>query len=252
MAIKSAPSGIPQLDRVLMEGVPRGSTLLVLGTTGSGKELFAKQFAAAGIGSENVIYFPTDESDEDLLTTMKRFNWKTNLKSVNIFTQYYEKVLVRELMANRYKQEGLSARDITKFRGTSIDREKVNFLNETVYEVSRVKPPFRIVIDSLDFFLTHYSFEEVLAAIQTIKAHVQYNKGLALLTMTSEAFDRKVQMSMEAIADIIFEMEIKKMASTFENHLLVKKVRNYPEKAAILIYAITENGITPEEVSRIA
>lgn len=252
MAIKSAPSGIPQLDRVLMEGVPRGSTLLVLGTTGSGKELFAKQFAAAGIGSENVVYFPTDESDEDLLTTMKRFNWKTNLKSVNIFTQYYEKVLVRELMANRYKQEGLSAREITKFRGTAIDREKVNFLNETVYEVSRVKPPFRIVIDSLDFFLTHYSFDEVLAAIQTIKAHVQYNKGLALLTMTSEAFDRKVQMSMEAIVDIIFEMEIKKMASTFENHLLVKKVRNYPEKAAILIYAITENGITPEEVSRIA
>ena len=252
MAIKSAPSGIPQLDRILMDGVPRGSTLLVLGTTGSGKELFAKQFAAAGVGSENVVYFPTDETDEDLITTMKRFNWKTNIKSVNIFTQYYEKVLVRELMANRYKQEGLSAREITKFRGTSIDREKVNFLNETVYEVSRVKAPFRVVIDSLDFYLTHYEFDEVLAAMQTIKAHVQYNKGLALFTMSAETFDRKVQMSMEATADIVFEMEVRKMASTYENHLLVKKVRNYPEKAAILIYAITENGITPEEVARIA
>jgi len=252
MAIKSVPSGIPQLDRVLMDGVPRGSTLLVEGTTGSGKELFAKQFAAAGIGSENVIYFPTDESDEDLVTTMKRFKWKTNLKSVNIFTQYYEKILVRELMANRYKQEGLSAREITKFRGTAMEREKVNFLNETVYEISRVKPPFRVVIDSLDFYLTHYNFNEVLAALQTIKAHVQYNKGLALITMSSEAFDRRVQMSVESVADIIFEMEVKKMASSYENHLLVKKVRNYPEKAAILIYAITDNGITPEEVARIA
>ena len=252
MAVSSVPSGIPQLDRVLMDGVPRGSTLLVSGTTGSGKELFAKQFAAAGMGSENVIYFPTDESDEDLIATMKRFNWKTNLKSVNIFTQYYEKVLVRELMANRYKQEGLSAREINKFRGTVHEREKVNFLNETVYEVSRMKPPFRVVVDSLDFYLTHYPFNEVLGALQTIKAHVQYNKGLALFTISSEAFERKVQMSIEAMADIIFEMEIKKMASTFENHLLVKKVRNYPEKAAILIYAITENGITPEEVSRIA
>jgi KaiC/GvpD/RAD55 family RecA-like ATPase len=252
MAVKSVPSGIPQLDLILMDGVPRGSTLLVEGSTGSGKELFAKQFAAAGIGSENVVYFPTDESDEDLITTMKRFNWKTNLKSVNIFTQYYEKILVRELMANRYKQEGLSAREITKFRGSAIDREKVNFLNETVYEVSRVKPPFRVVIDSLDFFLTHYPYEEVLAAMQTIKAHVQYNKGLALFTLTSDAFDRKIQTSMEAVSDIVFEMEIMKMASTYENHLLVKKVRNYPEKAAILIYAITENGITPEQVARIA
>ena len=252
MAISSVPSGIPQLDRVLMDGVPRGSTLLVVGTSGSGKELFAKQFAAAGIGSENVIYFPTDESDEDLIATMKRFNWKSNLKIVNIFTQYYEKVLVRELMANRYKQEGLSAREITKFRGMAIERERVNFLNETVYEISRMKPPFRVVIDSLDFFLTHYDVNEVLAAIQTIKAHVQYNKGLALFTITSEAFERKTQMSIEAISDMVFEMEVTKMASTFENHLLVKKVRNYPEKAAILIYAITELGITPEEASRIA
>jgi len=252
MAIKSAPSGIPQLDRILMDGVPRGSTLLIEGTSGSGKELFAKQFASAGVGAENVVYFPTDESDEDLITTMKRFNWKTNLKSVNIFTQYYEKILVRELMANRYKQEGLSAREIGKFRGTAMDREKVNFLNEVVYEISRVKPPFRVVIDSLDFFLTHYPFQEVLAALQTIKAHVQYNKGLALLTLSSESFERKVQMSIESISDIIFEMEVTKMASTYENHLLVKKVRNYPEKAAILIYAITENGITPEEVARIA
>ena len=252
MAVTSAPSGIPQLDRILMDGVPRGSSILVEGTTGSGQELFAKQFASAGVGSENVIYFPTDESDEDLITTMKRFKWKTNLKTVNIFTQYYEKVLVRELMANRYKQEGLSAREISRFRGTAIDREKVNFLNETVYEISRVKPPFRVVIDSLDFFLTHYPFNEVLAALQTIKAHVQYNNGLALFTMSSEAFERTKQMSIEAIADIIFSMEVTKMASTYENHLLVKKVRNYPEKAAILIYAITENGITPEEVARIA
>jgi len=252
MAIDSLPTGIPQLDRLLMNGVPRGSTLLVEGATGSGKELFAKQFAAAGIGSENVVYFPTDESDEDLITTMKRFKWKTNLKTVNIFTQYYEKVLVRELMANRYKQEGLTAREIAKFRGVAIERERVNFLSESVYEISRLKPPFRVVIDSLDFYLTHYDFPEVLAALQTIKAHVQYNKGLALFTITSEAYEKKVHMSIEAITDIIFEMEITKMASSFENHLLVKKVRNYPEKAAILIYAITENGITPEEVSRIA
>ncbi len=252
MAITSVPSGIPQLDRILMDGLPRGSTMLVVGSSGSGKELLAKQFAAAGVGSENVVYFPTDESDENLIATMKRFNWKTNIKSINIFTQYYEKVLVRELMANRYKQEGLSAREITKFRGVAADREKVNFLNEMVYEISRLKPPFRIVVDSLDFFITHYGFTEVLGALQTIKAHVQYNKGVALFTMTSEAFERKVQMSVEALVDIIVEMEIRKMASTFENHLVVKKVRNYPEKAAILIYAITELGITPEEVSRIA
>ena len=46
--------GIAELDRALMNGVPKGYTILVTGTPGTGVELFAKQFAAAGIGSENV------------------------------------------------------------------------------------------------------------------------------------------------------------------------------------------------------
>jgi len=245
-------TGIPQLDDALMRGIPAGYTTLVKGTAGSGKELFAKQFAVAGVGKENVVYFPTEESDEDLLATLRRFHWSRDIKTVNISTQYYERVLMRELRANIIKQEGLSAKEIQRFRGAG-EREKIDFLGEMVYEISRLKPPFRAVIDSLDFFLFNYSEAEVISAFRTMKAHTQYNKGLTLVTMTSEAYDRKLTASLEIVADIIIEMEITSMASHFENRLVVKKVRNYPEKSSILIYSIDEqHGILPEMVKRIA
>ena len=245
-------TGIPQLDDALMEGIPAGYTTLVKGTAGSGKELFAKQFAVAGVGKENVVYFPTEESDEDLLATLRRFHWSRDIKTVNISTQYYERVLMRELRANIIKQEGLSAKEIQRFRGAG-EREKIDFLGEMVYEISRLKPPFRAVVDSLDFFLFNYTEAEVISAFRTIKAHTQYNKGLTLVTMTSEAYDRKLTASLEIVADIIIEMEITSMASHFENRLVVKKVRNYPEKSSILIYSIDErHGILPEMVKRIA
>ena len=56
--------GIPRLDAALIEGkgFKMGSSILIAGTSGAGKELLAKQYAAAGVGAENVVYFSTDET----------------------------------------------------------------------------------------------------------------------------------------------------------------------------------------------
>ena len=56
-------TGIERLDEALIEekGVVMGSSILIEGTSGSGKELLSKQFASAGVGSETVVYFSTDE-----------------------------------------------------------------------------------------------------------------------------------------------------------------------------------------------
>ena len=95
------PTGIPRLDEALIEGkgVALGSSVLIEGTSGAGKELLAKQYAAAGIGSENVVYFSTDETSEELIETFEHYNWPTDMRIVNIGTQYFEKVLAREKAA---------------------------------------------------------------------------------------------------------------------------------------------------------
>jgi len=154
---KVVSTGLPALDKALMNGLPVGFTMLVAGTPGSGTELFAKQFATAPGQDEQVVYFATAERDEDIKSAMEDFNWKSDMKIVNIGNMYYESVLAKKLEVSRARQEGLSTKDLSKLRMKSKqERPEINFLTSLTYEVSKLRPPFRVVIDSLDFFLEYY------------------------------------------------------------------------------------------------
>jgi len=234
--------GIEKLDKALMDGVPKGYTVLLYGSPGSGTELFAKQFAAAGAGKENVIYFTTIERNEDIIATMRNFGWNTEIKIVNIGTEYYQKVLEKELMISRYREEGIPTSELFQ-PARKKEGKEVNFLTKVTYEISRLTPPFRIVIDSLDFFMNKYERTKVISSLRTIKAHTQYYGGVALVTMLTNVYDTVSRSGIEEIVDIILELEMKRSEEGFEKYLIVKKVRNHPEKVGIFKYDVDKNGI---------
>jgi KaiC/GvpD/RAD55 family RecA-like ATPase len=239
-------TGIPDLDGALMKGLPRGYTVLVTGPPGSGTELFAKQFAAAGGKGENVVYFTTTERDEDVLEAMKDFGWKADLPIVNIAERHYKAVLARRLEVSRFRQEGIHVKDLRQAAGAKDRRRKrTNFLSALTYEVSRLQPPFRAVIDSLDFFLEYYAHGEVLSALRTIKAHTQHEESVALVTMLKDVYDTRTQSGVAEIVDIVIELERVREGDRFKRYLILRKVRNHPEKTGIYAYDITKEGITP-------
>ncbi len=246
--------GIERLDEALIDGkgITMGSSILIQGSSGSGKELLAKQFASAGIGSENVVYFSTDETSDELIETFEQYRWPTDLRIVNVGTQYFEKVLSRELQASRFKQEGLSVAELRNIGSYGSTVDQINFVADMTYEISKLRAPFRVVIDSLDFFLQYYEPGEVLSAMRTIKEYAQANGGTVMYTITDGAHETRLQSQMEAISDVVIQLEVGRMAAEFENRLIIKKIRNHPEKAAVMIYAVTEHGITPEMITRVA
>lgn len=238
--------GIPTLDKTLMDGLPDGLVILVTGSPGSGTELFAKQFACTGPAKESVVYFTTTERDDDVKSTLDHFGWKSELQIVNIGEQYYEQVLARELEISKYRQEGLKTKDIKRYDSEETEGKKSkNLLTSLTYEVSRIKPPFRIVIDSIDFFLEYYTDRNVLSALRTIKAHIQHNRSIALLTMLTGVHDTRTESGVEEIVDVIIELERQRIDDEFKRNLLIRKVRNHPEKTWIHPYTITKDGITP-------
>lgn len=244
---RTGSTGVLALDRALMNGLPKGFTLLATGVPGSGLDLYAKQYAGAGAKDENVVYFTTSEQDEDIVGTMQDFGWKADLTIVNIGNQYYETVLARRLEASKFRQEGLSMKDVAKLKAMEAGiRREVNFLTALSYEVSRLKPPFRLIVDSLDFFLQYYDHAEVLSALRTIKAHVQRTEGLALLTMLTGVHDPRTQSGLEGIVDAIFEMERVRDAASFKRYLVIRKIRNHPDKTGIYPLALTKNGLEIE------
>ena len=239
---ETVSTGIKELDEALMGGVPKGFTMLLYGAPGSGTELFAKQFAAAGISKENVVYFTTIERDEDIIATMESFGWPTNMKIVNIGSEYYHKVLEKELIISKYREEGIPVSELFQ-PARKREEKEINFLTKITYEVSSIEPPFRIVVDSLDFFLSRYETWKVVSALRTIKAHTQFKGGVSLITMLTNGYDSPAKTGIEEIVDIILELEVVKTDKGFEKNLIIKKVRNHPEKVGVFRYDVDKDGI---------
>ena len=135
-------------------------------------------------------------------------------------------------------------KDIRKFDEPQTARRKgINFLTTLTYEISKLEPPFRLVIDSLDFFLEYYKHHDVLSALRTIKAHTQHHESVALVTMLNNVYDTRTESGVEEIVDLVIELERKREEERFKKYLLIRKVRNHPEKIGIHPYEITSEGI---------
>ena len=159
-------SGIRHLDAALGGGFAEGTLCAIVGDTGSGLGVLAKQFAS--VGDEKSYYFSTIDSRDEVLSTITRFGWRTDLEIVDIGDKYYDSVLLKRLEVTRYRQEGIKVMDV--FESPTEGERPFNFLTFLTHEIFKIKPPFRITIDSLDFFLDNYGVEEVLGALRTLKA----------------------------------------------------------------------------------
>jgi len=243
---KVTSTGIPALDSAMMKGVPRGFTILVTGDPGTALELFAKQFAGANQDTENVVFFTTGERDQELMAAMEAFGFKTDMRVVNMGEQYYQTVLAQQLEISRYRQEGLTLKDVRKFESEARgQRRATDFLSYLTYEFAKMEAPFRAVIDSLDFFLDYYPHTSVLSVLRTIKSYTQHAESVCLVTMLNRRHDAVTQSGVEEIVDIVIELERVRDGNAFRRNLLLRKVRNHPQLTGIYNYEITKDGITP-------
>lgn len=234
--------GVRALDEHLGGGIQKGSTVLVMGSPGSGTEFFAKQFAS--VSTEPVTYFTSTERNEDVLSVMREYGWRTDLKIVNVGSKYYESVLAKKLEISKFRQEGIKLGDIRRFREEDVAKEE-NLLTFLAYEISKLTPPFRVVINSLDFYLENYESHEVLMAMRTIKAHTQHSESVTLMTMLKGVHDSRIQSSLEDLADVIFELDKEKVGQEFKKLLVVQKVRNRPAMVGIIPLSFDKSGIKP-------
>jgi len=69
-------TGIPGLDELLQGGFPQGSTVLVSGSTGTGKSILALQYLYYGANNnEPGVYSTMENSREDVIEQASQFGW---------------------------------------------------------------------------------------------------------------------------------------------------------------------------------
>ncbi|MBK8173783.1 MAG: circadian clock protein KaiC [Rhodospirillales bacterium] len=76
-AIEKLATGIPGFDFVAEGGLPKGRTSLVVGSSGSGKTIFATHFLVAGVCAyqESGVFVTFEEQPVDIRRNMRGFGW---------------------------------------------------------------------------------------------------------------------------------------------------------------------------------
>jgi KaiC/GvpD/RAD55 family RecA-like ATPase len=246
-------TGIDKLDRLLEGGIPGGFTVVLLGSPGSSIEILVKQIAVSGI----VTYITTEETKDEIIDTMHRFNWPIpEIDFVDISEIYYTNVLKGEQkrvsiyeQRSKLKLKELIELGSTEMPSTTTGNE--DFLAILSNRTKDVAPNKIIIINSLDFFLSQYDQEDVLRAIFAIKVNNLKNKGALLIVMTKGVHGELFERKMEGLADAVLELDVIQKGSSFERYLSVKKMRNYAKKIGIARYVIDDSGFVLEMIERI-
>lgn len=117
-----------------------------------------------------------------------------------------------------------------------------------VYALTISPSPFALFMVGLMYFIRMFG---ITAGFHRLFSHRSF-KTNRLYTISEGSHETRIHSQIEAICDVVIQLEVGRMAAEFENRLIIKKIRNHPEKAAVMIYAVTEHGITPEMITRVA
>ena len=236
--------GIEEIDRELAASMPPGWVGLLVGASGSGMSLFSKQFAQARPQDMPVLYYTTYERTEDVRKAFQDFGWPTDgIQIVNLSDEYYERVLRRDLEVSLVRERGLRYKDLIDTTNAPASRRSYNLTGRLLADLAVLDRPFRLVVDSIDFFLEVLDPGDVMAMVRQIRHRVQTLGGQALLVMVSEVHERRTSGLLEDLADLVVELGGGPATDSFEQLFAIRKVRNHPEKTSGGVARMTDHGL---------
>jgi KaiC/GvpD/RAD55 family RecA-like ATPase len=107
--------------------------------------------------------------------------------------------------------------------------------------------PFRLVLDSADFFFEVLQPNDVTTIVRQIKYRCQAVGGQALVTVHSRTRERPTISALEDLADLVFELRAEPRGARYEHTLFLEKVRNRPDLQRILRAVMSETGWRTED-----
>jgi len=219
-------SGMPGLDKLLNGGLPRGRTVLVSGSTGTGKTTFGMQFVFHGARlGEPGLFVTLEENREKIIQDMKSVG--LDIEKVSGFNII-----------------GGSIADLLFISEKS--GAKLNDFLKEIKDVIKKTDSKRVVIDSVNLFLMLFHNDE-----ERRKALLSLSKLLSQLNCTSlltcevreNTFDLSWYGFEEFVVDGVITLYNMRQESSFLQGITVRKMRGVKHRKDIVPYAITSNGI---------
>lgn len=239
---------IPELDRPLSTSLPPGWLGVLTGGTASGAPILAKQFAQAGVGDLPVRFYTTYERTPDLEAAFTEFGWDASeIKVVNLAEEYYERVLARGLEAARVRERGLTVEDLRAARTRERALTPFRLTDRLLADLAGIDSPFRLVVDSVDFFFEVLEPTDVMKVARQIRYLCQSFGGQALLAVHSSRHETPLTALLKDLADVVLEFRSEPKGDRYTHLLHLEKAGRRPDLARIYTAELGEGGWTVAE-----
>ncbi len=227
-------TGIKGFDELIKGGFPKGSTILLSGTPGTGKTIFALEYLYNGATkfNENGLYVTFEEKKDNLKAQAKQFGWNLDqleksgkLRVLHIPTSSISKNTVKDVIerANQFKAKRLVIDSLSTLSiNTPTTYTNVNEMNE--YTIKR--------------FI--YTFIDELKQLKSITS-------LLISQVTDEKRLSRDTIS-EFICDGIVYIIYESMGGEFSRSLIVRKMRQVKNDEDVHPLEISKKGLVVHSI----
>jgi circadian clock protein KaiC len=243
--IEKIKTGIGELDKILLGGIPKGSTVLVSGAAGTGKTIFCLEFAYKGAQTfkEPSVYITTEQSEEELKKQLKTFGWdpeplikKNLLKIIKIDIikgdSYINKItnIVKQIKAKRLVVDSLTT--LSEF-----------FVSADIEEKRGVE-----LIKTIENIFPIPLSESLVAKTILFRLIGELKKLNCTTLLTSELPEQGNWLSRDTVSEFICDGVIilrylEYAAGGMPRSILVRKMRGTKYDTSVFSMDITEDGI---------
>jgi KaiC/GvpD/RAD55 family RecA-like ATPase len=221
-------TGIGGLDNVL-EGFPKGRTVIVTGNAGSGKTIFGLQFANESCANGlKTVYLATEENSNDLELQASSFGWK--------FDQYKKTGLFELIELTKTRLQ-----EIESAASIQIEGKKGDFAELLEIVQSDVKV---LIIDSLGSHTTNLTPREFKDRLDLL-VHNCNKRGITTLFILDSATSKEYNdLAMFSVYGAIVVMKRENPYTGRRERVMdIVKMRNTMTPIQLLTFEIGKNGI---------
>jgi circadian clock protein KaiC len=228
--VTKIPTGIRGFDTILEGGMPKERTLLVTGSTGTGKTVFTNEFLYKGITeyNENGVYVTFEERPSDLMRNVRNFGWNF------------------EELINQNKLTFVDASPDSLSMKVSGEYDLSGLIERIKYAVSKVNAK-RVAIDALSMLFNRFPDKEIIRDTIFLLCDELKNMGVTSM-ITAEKPEIAVNLTSrygveEYVVDGVVELDFEHGQQQFTRKLFVKKLRGTGFRSGPVEYEITDKGL---------
>jgi KaiC/GvpD/RAD55 family RecA-like ATPase len=235
-------TGIKGLDEMLQGGLPKGRTILVVGSPGSGKTTFAMQFLVGGAKvGEPGLYISLEEKPERTKSNLAAFGWDLDTLEHDGKITFIDATELRK-PSRRISQGAMSAEDRITL---ALPEITLGSLLRTIRKIAAEENTQRIVVDPITSLMLRYGEEAkrrralllFFDALQSLECSC-----IMISELRTSVLERRFQLE-EFLSEGVILLHTMVHEGNVIRGIQVEKMRGIAHDTQLRPYQITQSGV---------